>query len=291
MASTKRTRPRSGRTKAGSGPVHSECRDPEVPDLDRDPQRQKDKTLRLHQLGADVAACFATCTDVPRSGANYIDPRIALGVLLHHLVRMNLELAKAQGSGLAQRVGLGSGNDLDEMAKQVAWSFYQAADHNLRLEVRFKDLAWVDAHHGQHPPIIGPGCRAEEVPDLGDPALQGGKLERLHRLGKCVADAFLKCTGSNPGSPDYIDPRIALSILLVYLVSTNKDLVDAQGSALGGGVGIGSGKAIDDSAMRSAEQFLDEADHNIRMNVRYKALSWVVANKVRPGTRSKRARR
>lgn len=290
MASRGRGPRRSSRKKAG-GEAPAICLDAEVPDLDEDAARQRDKTRRLHELGADVAGCFAACTAAPSAGTSYIDPRIALSVLLHHLVKTNLDLVRAQGSALAKNVGVGSGAQTDDMAKQVASSFYQAADHNLRMQVRFMDMAWVSANRGRHQPIVGVGCAPVEVPDLGDPAQEAGKLKRLHELGSSVAKVFSKCTGSNPQSVDYIDPRVALSILLVYLASTNRDLVNEQGSALAGSVGRGSGTAIDDTAKNAAQRFLDEADHNVRMHVRYKSLRWVAAQKTRAAGRSGAARK
>ncbi|MGH7778551.1 MAG: hypothetical protein ACREQR_01820 [Candidatus Binataceae bacterium] len=291
MANAKRKRA-GGSTKSQSGDgIYPFCRDPEVPDLDDNPARHKDKTLRLHALGAEVSACFAACTGSPNMGADYIDPRIALAILLDRLAGTNLELVRAQGSGLAKKIGVGSGARIDEMAKRVAWSFYQSADHDLRLQSRFMDLVWSLAHRL---PGIGDGggfCDQVEIPDLGDPAREDQKLERLHLLGKAVSEAFSKCTGTDPASADYIDPRIALAILLVYLASTNRDLINAQGSALGGNPGRGSAKPIDDSAKIAAQRFLDDADHNVRMHVRYKSLRWVAAQKATPASGRSTARK
>jgi len=269
-----RTR-RSGQKKNPKPPpIHAVCRDPEIPDLDSDPARDKNKIQRLHQLGTDISIAFKKCTGDPGDGADYIDPRTALAILLFRLSKTNLDLATIYGSALSQRVGFGSDGDTDEMAKKVAWSLYQAADHNMRLETRFKGMDWVRSHP-ESPvgdPLVRP-CAPVSVPDVGDDAHQDDKIERLHQLGRDVSAAFEACTGAQFWTPDYLDGRIALAILLVYLASTNLALIEAQGSALGGVPGHGATTDLDRSAKFAAQKFLGEADHNVRMHVRYKGLA------------------
>jgi hypothetical protein len=278
------------RTVKRSDPPHSTCRAEDVPDLDENPERNDDKIQRLHTLGAEVSTAFANCTGTPKDGDSYIDPRTALAILLDRLTKTNLDLIVSYGSALSQKVGGGSGTDTDEMARKVASSFRQAADHNMRLQTRFKSLAWVREHPGSYD-AAGGFCEMIAVPDQGPDNVQVGKIKRLHRLGRDVAAAFENCTGKDYESPDYIDARIALAILLVYLIATNFELVKLQGSALGGLPGKGTGGALDRIALMAAETFLAEADHNVRLQVRYKSLEWVRDNTRKSATsRAARAR-
>jgi hypothetical protein len=272
-----------GSNKPAARPPHTVCRDAEVPDFDEDNERNFRKTERLHKLGPAVAAAFAECTGTPQDGERYIDPRTALAILLHRLTKTNLDLVTVYGSALAQQVGGGSGTDTDEMARKVADSFHQAADHNMRLQTRFKSMYWVREHPGFA--STAPGfCDNGHIPDQGDDINQADKIKRLHKLGQDVAAAFAECTGTDYFSPDYIDARIALAILLVYLAATNLELIRLQGSALGGVPAKGAGDTLDRSAVMAAESFFAEADHNVRLQVRYKSLEWVGENKKKSST-------
>jgi hypothetical protein len=288
VATKKSARGASAKKTASATPNAGWCDFAELPDLDDDPGRQEDKTRRLHQLGTDLAAHFIACTGSPRDRKNYLDPRSALAVLLQNLVKTNVGLVEVQGCGLDMKVGAGSGHELDVMAKRVAWSLYQAGDHNFRMQNRFRSISI--PHPEPVDPDMGGFCLAAETPDLGDPELHDITMRRLHELGKQLSASFVVCTGADPASSDYIDPRIALAILLARLVRTNRDLVNAQGSALSGKPGVGAGKVIDQTARNAAQRFLDEAEHNVKMHVRYKSLAWVAANQPRSGRSPARAR-